>query len=114
VKGLRRLRVLGVLGVAGGATLLLPLEACELAAWLCGAAAAAELCARLGSARAGERRFNTVWIAPLSGLAVALAGGAALALGAGAALGVDLALLGMPVALVWGTLLGALCALLDR
>jgi hypothetical protein len=113
-RGLRRLRIVGVLGIAGGATLLLSLEARELGAWLFGAATAAELCARLGSRRAGEWRFNTMWIAPTAGLAVALAGGTALYLGAGAPLGVYLALFGMPVALAWGVLLGALCALVDR
>ena len=110
--GLKRLRRVGALGVAGGASLVVLQVGLGAAAfaWLTGALITAELTARQGAKLTGENASNAVWIGPVGGVLVAAGGALGLALAGDAHDAGGLCVFGGPFALVWGALLGALSA----
>jgi hypothetical protein len=110
--GLKRLRRVGALGVAGGISLVvLQLGLGPAAfAWLIGALLAAELTARGGAKLTGENASHAVWISPVAGVLVATGGALGLTVAGDAHQAADLCVWGGPFAMLWGALLGALSA----
>jgi hypothetical protein len=114
--GLKRLRRVGALGVAGGLSLVvLQLGLTPGAfAWLLGALLAAELTARGGAKLTGENASHALWISPVAGVLVSAGGALGLSLAGDAHGAQALCVFGSSFAMlqgaVWGALLGALSA----
>jgi hypothetical protein len=110
--GLKRLRRVGALGVAGGVSLVVLQLGPTLStlAWLLGALTGAELAARGGARLAGEDASHALWLSPVSAVLVAATGAVGLLIAGEPHSAAGLCIWGGPVAMLWGTLLGALSA----
>jgi len=113
--GLKRLRRIGALGVAGAATLLLVGQGVDRwsIAWLIGALVGAELAAQAGCSIAGKNPLHALWLAPLSALIASAIGTVGMMFGGAGLAGLVFGLVSAPVALIWGTLLGLLSAVVE-